>query len=250
MDVRARMLSATETLLTESAECDISTRAVCEAVGVGAPVLYRLFGDKNGLVAAVVDRAFDRYLASKRAQKLSDDPVADLYSTWDLHIDFALKNRAVYRTAYAPALAKVPPGVEKARQLLVERLVRCAEVGQLTTTPDEAAQVMMAAATGVALSLISQPSIFDDPVLSHRVRDSVLGELLVQTVPTVHRPDPLQSVALQMAALIRANRTPLTGPELALMLQWLDAIGSATNIGGPTRSRNGTSNSASARPLR
>jgi AcrR family transcriptional regulator len=35
-----------------------------EAVGVGAPVLYRLFGDKNGLLAAVIDRAFERYLAS------------------------------------------------------------------------------------------------------------------------------------------------------------------------------------------
>jgi AcrR family transcriptional regulator len=250
MDVRARMLSAAESLLMESAECDISTRAVCESVGVGAPVLYRLFGDKNGLMAAVVDRAFDRYLASKRAQKLSDDPVADLYSTWDHHIDFALKNRAVYRTAYAPALAKVPPGVEKARQLLVERLVRCAEVGRLATTPDEAAQVMMAAATGVALSLISQPSIFDDPALSQRVRNSVLGELLVEAVPTHHRPDPLKSVALQMAALIRANGTPLTGPELALMLQWLGAISSATDTGGATRSTNGTSKSGRTRPVR
>src|ERR1700754_5101072 len=103
MDARARMLAAAEALLSESTECDVSTRAVCEAAGVGAPVLYRLFGDKNGLLAAVVDRAFARYLASKRAQKLSDDPVDDLYSAWDLHIAFALKNQAVYRMAYAPA---------------------------------------------------------------------------------------------------------------------------------------------------
>jgi AcrR family transcriptional regulator len=247
MDARTRMLGAAEALLLESTECDISTRAVCEAAGVGAPVLYRLFGDKNGLVAAVVDRAFDRYLASKRAQKLSDDPVADLYSTWDLHIDFALKNQAVYRTAYAPALATVPPGVEKARQLLVDRLVRCAEVGRLTMTPDQAAQVMMAAATGVALSLISQPSIFSDPVLSRRVRDSVLGELVAQTVPPDRRRDPVKSVALQMAALVRANRTPLTDPELALMLQWLGAISSATDTARSTRS---ASTSARVRPGR
>jgi AcrR family transcriptional regulator len=67
MDTRTRMLDAAESLLRTSPARDISTRAVCEAVGVGAPVLYRLFGDKNGLLAAVVDNAFDRYLALKRA---------------------------------------------------------------------------------------------------------------------------------------------------------------------------------------
>jgi hypothetical protein len=109
---------------------------------------------------------------------------------------------------------------------------------------------MMAAATGVALSLISQPSIFDDAVLSRRMRDSVLGELLAQPVPTEHRPDSVKSVALQTAALLRANRTPLTGPELALMVQWLGDISSAADTGGPTRSKNGTSKSARVRPGR
>jgi AcrR family transcriptional regulator len=250
MEMRARMLRAAEALLLESPECDISTRAVCEAVGVGAPVLYRLFGDKNGLLAAVVDRAFERYLASKRSQAVSDDPVSDLYSAWDLHIAFALKNRVVYRMAYAPSLAEVPAGVEQARQLLLQRLVRCAEGGRLTTTPKEAAQIMMAAATGVALSLIAQPSTFDYPALSQQVRDSVLRELLVQTVPPDRRPDTLKSVALQMAALLRANQTPLTGPELALMLQWLDTVSSATGTAKSTFSTRGTPKSTRVRARR
>jgi AcrR family transcriptional regulator len=250
MEMRARMLRAAEALLLESPECDISTRAVSEAVGVGAPVLYRLFGDKNGLLAAVVDRAFERYLASKRSQRVSDDPVSDLYSAWDLHIAFALKNRAVYRMAYAPSLAEVPAGVAQARELLVQRLVRCAEGGRLTTTPDEAAQIMMAAATGVALSLITQPSTFDYPGLSQQVRDSVLRELLVQTIPPGRRPDTLKSVALQMAALLRANQTPLTGPELALMLQWLDAVSSAPGSERSTSPTHGTSKSTGGRARR
>src|ERR1700752_566928 len=108
METRIQMLRVAEAQLQASPQRDISTRAVCDAVGVGAPVLYRLFGDKNGLLASVVDRAFERYLTSKRAQKLSDDPVDDLYSAWDLHIAFALKNQAVYRIAFAPSLDKVP----------------------------------------------------------------------------------------------------------------------------------------------
>jgi AcrR family transcriptional regulator len=138
------MLRAAETQLLRSPERDISTRAVCDAVGVGAPVLYRLFGDKNGLMAAVVDNAWARYGATKRAQKLTDDPVEDLYSTWDNHIAFALKNQAVYRLAFSPALAEVPASFEESRQLLVMRLERCAEIGRLNTTPEVAAQIMMA----------------------------------------------------------------------------------------------------------
>lgn len=250
MDMRTEMLKAAESLLLESAECDISTRAVCEAVGAGAPVLYRLFGDKNGLLAAVVDRVFARYLSSKRAQQLSDDPVDDLYSAWDLHIAFALKNQAVYRMAYAPALYEVPVGVEQARQLLLGRLVRCAEGGRLTTSPDVAAQIMMAACTGVAISLISQPAIFRCPALSQRVRDAVLQDLLVETIPADRHRDSLNSVALQMAALLRANPTPLTQPENTLMLQWLDTISSTAGTPKPTRSTNRTQKSTRARPRR
>jgi AcrR family transcriptional regulator len=229
MDTRKEMLRVAEAQLQASPERDISTRAVCDAVGVGAPVLYRLFGDKNGLLSAVVDRAFQRYLASKRAQKLSDDPVGDLYSTWDAHLSFALKNQAVYRIAYAPGLTAVPSGVEEARKLLVKRLIRCAEVGRLNTTPDEAAQIMMAACTGVALSLITQPQTFSHPALSHRVRDAVLRELLVDAGTEDRNGNGLKSVALQMAALIQTTHTPLTEPEVSMMLQWLGAVASSNS---------------------
>jgi AcrR family transcriptional regulator len=238
MDIRAEMLKAAEALLVESAERDVSTRAV--------------FGDKNGLLAAVVDRTFERYLTSKRAQQLSDDPVDDLCSAWDLHIAFALKNQTVYRMAYAPSLYEVPAGVEQARQLLLGRLVRCAEAGRLTTSPDEAAQIMMAAATGVAIGLISQPAIFRCPRLSQRVRDAVLQELLVETVPADRRSDTPNSVALQMAALLRANPTPLSHPEAALMLQWLESItaAAAADTAKPTRATNKPQKSSRGRPRR
>jgi AcrR family transcriptional regulator len=227
MDTRTEMLRAAEAQLLASPDRDFSTRAVCDEVGVGAPVLYRLFGDKNGLTAAVVDRAFQRYLASKRAQALSDDPVADLFLAWDAHISFALKNQAVYRIAYAPGLKVVPAGVTEARLLLLERLVRCAEVGRLNTTPDEAAQIMMAACTGVALSLITQPDTFSHPALSHRVRDAVLREMLVDASAPANNDKGLKSVALQMATMLQTTPTPLTDPEVSMMLQWLGAVASS-----------------------
>lgn len=243
------MVKAAESLLRASPEHDLSTRAVCEAAEVGAPVLYRLFGDKNGLIAAVVDNAFARYLKQKRALPPSDDPVDDLYTTWDIHVAFALANPTVYRIAYAPSLAVVPAGVEDARQLLLEKFVRCAEAGRLNTTPDEAAQVMMSACVGVNLCLLSQPDTFNDPKLSARVRDATLSALLVDPhLPTVDQQSAmLKTVALQCAALIRATPTTLTAAEVTLLLQWLDAIGAAC---GPIQNGSVTPSASSSRSRR
>jgi AcrR family transcriptional regulator len=240
MDTRKEMLRVAEAQLQESPDRDISTRAVCEAVGVGAPVLYRLFGDKNGLLSAVVDRAFQRYLASKRTQTLSDDPVADLYSAWDAHVAFALKNQAVYRIAYAPALKMVPAGVTEARLLLLDRLVRCAEVGRLNASPEQAAEVMMTACTGLSLSLITQPETFRSPTLSDRLRDAVLRDLLTETDTRRDDDNTMRSVALQMSTMLRTTQTGLTEPEVSVMQQWLDDIASADDDAKELRSERGT----------
>ncbi|MEE6177219.1 TetR/AcrR family transcriptional regulator [Mycobacterium sp. 050134] len=234
MDIRARMLEAAETQLAASPQNDISTREVCEAVGVGSPVLYRLFGDKNGLLTAVINHAFERYLSEKRAEPPSDDPVDDLYTAWDNHVAFAMENPTVYRLVYAPQLTEVPGAAKETRQLLYDRLIRCAEAGKLKTSPDEAAQAIMAACVGVALNVLSQPEIYSDPGLSARVRDAILREVTVPAEPkSTHRGTrPAKPVALQLAALIRRGDTPLTTPETNLMLQWLDTIAAADNPHG------------------
>jgi AcrR family transcriptional regulator len=190
-------------------------------------MLYRLFGDKRGLLAAVVEYRFQQYLAPKRAQRPSEDPVDDLYAAWDNHVAFALDNPAVYRLVYAPWRAELPAAAEEARLLLCERLERCAVVGKLSTTPELAAQMFMAACSGVTLNLLTQADIYDDPDLSTRVRDVVLRGLVVgeKTVPTTDQPTaPLKHVALQMAALIRCTTTSLSTAEVSLMLHWLDGI--------------------------
>src|SRR3954451_16928946 len=92
MDAREKILDAATKLLAEAPVADVSTRAVCEAAGVGAPMLHRLFGQKAGLLADVADRGLDESLASKRADRPSDYPVDDLRSVWDNHMRFALEH--------------------------------------------------------------------------------------------------------------------------------------------------------------
>ena len=97
MNQRTLILEAAESLLNASPDGEISTRAIAEAAGVGGPVLYRHFGDKNGLLRAVVDFGFDRYLSIKRATELTENPVDNLRNGWDTHVAFALDHPAVYQ---------------------------------------------------------------------------------------------------------------------------------------------------------
>lgn len=105
------------TLVRESADGDISTRAVCEAAKVGAPALYRHFGDKEGLLSAVVDHGFEKYPATKRERGETTDAVEDLRRGWDSHVAFALDNRNLYRLMNSPAM-RTPPAAALMKEWL------------------------------------------------------------------------------------------------------------------------------------
>ena len=223
------MLEAAEELLNASPDRDIATRAVCEAVGVGAPVLYRLFGDKNGLLSALVDYGFDRYLATKRAAEPSEDPVEDLRNGWDTHVEFARSHPAVYRLMFSPNFTTVPSAAQEAMRLLREVLDRCAAAGGLRVETGLAAQMIMSANIGVALNLVTQPENYPDPDLSRRVRDAVHAAVLVPGAGGRQADEngSLVVAALQLAAIVRDRGTGLGEPETALLLHWLDTLAGA-----------------------
>jgi AcrR family transcriptional regulator len=226
MDTRTRILEAAEKLLDASPDRDIATRQVCEAAGVGQPVLYRLFGDKDGLLRAVVDHGFDRYLATKRAARPSADPVKDLRSGWDTHVAFGLEHPALYRLMFSPRFDTVPEAAAEALGLLRAVLVRCAQAGVLAADVDLATQTIMSANIGVTLSLVTQPKAYANPALSQTVRDAVHRALLVQDASSRAAPRrALVTSANQVAALLdTAGDVPLTPAETALMRQWLTTL--------------------------
>ncbi|ALG11490.1 TetR/AcrR family transcriptional regulator [Kibdelosporangium phytohabitans] len=224
-DLRTRMLEAAEQLLDSSPDRDISTRAVCEAVGVGAPALYRLFGDKNGLLSAVVDHGFERYLSIKRITRPSPDPVADVAAGWDNHIRFALEHPTVYRLMYSPSLSAVPKAAGEAFELLHGLLERCAEAGRLRIPPEQAAQTIMTASVGVALSLVTQPDTFTDKGLSERVRDAVFASVFADEPADSQAPTTVAAKALQLKAMLDATPgTELAEPEANLLKYWLERL--------------------------
>src|ERR1700761_5735370 len=94
--VRARIVEVAAGLLAAGGPDAVSTRAVALAAGTQAPAIYRLFGDKDGLLAAVAEYGFTSFLARKPPPAAGGDPVADLRAGWDLTISFGTENPALY----------------------------------------------------------------------------------------------------------------------------------------------------------
>ncbi|MEE1819595.1 TetR/AcrR family transcriptional regulator [Streptomyces sp. SP18ES09] len=174
---RERILEATGELLATQDALAISTRAICERAKVGAPEIYRQFGDKQGLLTAVADIGFERFLAEKRRNPLTDDPVADLRTAWDSHVAFALRNPHLYRLMFTPTGDAKPQAIKEAQAILLKAVERCRDAGRLRTAPELAGQSILSANVGVCMMALSFPELFQDPAISHAVRDAVVGKV-------------------------------------------------------------------------
>ncbi|MFC4051783.1 TetR/AcrR family transcriptional regulator [Actinomadura syzygii] len=220
-DTRARIVRAAARLLAEAGGGDVSTRAVCAAAGVGAPTLYHHFGDKAGLLDAVAAHGFERYLASKRAQAPTGDPVDDLRQGWDVHVEFGRTHPELYTLMYGTP--RHPPIAKEAHAILLGLVEAVARAGRLRVPVGAAAGMIGAAGAGVTLLIISGEGGAD---LSERTREAVLAAI---TVPAGEAGEEAVSSAAQRAVALRAalRADPparLSGPEAALLGEWLDRI--------------------------
>ena len=96
-DARRALIDAAVEIIARGGVEAATTREIYLQAGVTAPTLYHHFGDKQGLLDAVVTDAFERYLARKRALRPTGDPATDIRRGWDAHVEFARANPALYR---------------------------------------------------------------------------------------------------------------------------------------------------------
>ncbi|WP_125035151.1 TetR/AcrR family transcriptional regulator [Nocardioides sp. LS1] len=232
MSTRDLILAKAAELLAASPSGDISTRAVCEAVGITQPALYRHFADKDTLLAGVVDHVWDQYLSMKRAAPQSDDPLTDLYIGWESHTAFALNNPHAYRLLFGTSLSTTPEAGAEALRILEEHLERLAEQGRLRISAAAAARLVMAANTGVALALILRPGDFPDVEISNSMRDELYRSLLVDAL-TTGSPQAVAATTLRAGL---SKESDFSVGERALLDEWLGRVEQrhATDASTPT----------------
>ncbi|MCD9590654.1 TetR/AcrR family transcriptional regulator [Streptomyces sp. 8ZJF_21] len=219
---RERIVAAAARLLSDGGPDAVSTRAVSSAAGVQPPTIYRLFGDKQGLLDAVVAYGFTEYLSSKAAHEAGDDPVEDLRAGWDLHIGLGLANPALYSLMYGGHRPGVPsPAAVAAFDMLARLIRRIAEAGRLAIPEERAAALVHAAGCGTTLTLIATPEARRDPELSRTAREAAIAAITTDA-PAAAEPGPVAAAVTLRAALPRTDA--LTVPERNLLREWLDRI--------------------------
>ena len=223
---RERILTATADLLATGGREAVSTRTVSAAAGVQPPTIYRLFGDKQGLLDAVAVRGYTSYLTGKTRLEPTADPVDDLRAGWDLHVEFGLANPAVYAliSEPRPETSPRPAAVTAGAAVLAAHIRRIAEAGRLRVSEERAVNLVHAVGNGTTLALIATPADRRDPALSAMAREAVIAAITTDT-PAATSPGPAGAAIALRATL--PQTTALTESERGLMQEWLDRIGKA-----------------------
>lgn len=222
MVTRDALVDVAARLLQEEGLEGMTTRAVAQAAGVQAPAIYRLFGDKDGLLDAVAEHVFATYVAEKARTAGDGDPVEALRAGWRTHVAFSLANPALFGLLSDPARAH-SPAVAAGAEVLRERVRRVAEAGRLRVSEQRAVALLHAGGSGAISALLAVPAAARDLTLAEAMYDAVAGAILTGG------PAPADDDAVAAAVRFRTvvpELHALTRRERALMVEWLDrAVG-------------------------
>jgi AcrR family transcriptional regulator len=222
-DTRSRIVAAAADLLTAGGRDALTTRAVAAAAGVQAPTIYRLFGDKSGLLEAVAEHRLAAYVQEKSLREPGPDPVEDLRAGWDLHVGFGLANPAIFALMYGDP----QPGVESRAaaaglQVLERHVHRIAAAGRLRVSERRAVELVHAAGVGTVLALLATPEDARDLALSETAREAVLAAMTTQS-PVLESPSPA-TAAIALRAVLPEATPSLSDGERHLLDEWLDRL--------------------------
>lgn len=230
-DVRARIIDVAAELLREQGVTALTTRGVAERAKVQAPTIYRLFGDKDGLLDALAEHVMATFVSDKAdavtaARDGEVDPLDDLRTGWDTTIEFGIANPDLYVLLSDPARSLRSPAAKAGIQLLADRVHRVALAGKLALAEDRAVELIHAAGTGVILSTLARPVDERDRTIADAMFDAVAGQVLVDTgdttaEPTAGRNGAAAGIALRARA---SDLTMLSKGERTLLAEWLDRI--------------------------
>ncbi|MCE9576393.1 MAG: TetR family transcriptional regulator [Deltaproteobacteria bacterium] len=223
-DVRARILAAAAELIASGGRDAATTRAVAAAAGVQAPTIYRLFGDKRGLLDAVAEHGLAGYVADKSARAPHPDPVQDLRDGWDMHVAFGLAHPGLFAIMSGdPHPRPRSPAIAAGFEVLRRRVRAIALAGRLRTSEARAIALVHSTGVGTVLSLLGTPEAERDPGLSATAREAVIAAITGEASIAAQGPSAA-------AAALRASldgTAVLSAGERHLLAELLDRIANA-----------------------
>jgi len=168
--VRREILDATEALLVRDGYEAFSMRRLANRCGYTAPTIYHHFGDKRGLIDALLEERFRGMVERIRRVPASADPVDTLRAQLAAFVAFGLANPTHYRLFVEPRRdpdAPPPQAAQEARRLIESTLARLENDDRLLVDEiEEAVQTIWVMLHGLISTRISDPDFawIDDHV--------------------------------------------------------------------------------------
>ena len=219
LETRAAIVAVAAHLLQQLGASAVTTRAVAQAAGVQAPTIYRLFGDKEGLLDAVAEHVMATYVATKAPG--TGDPMDDLRAGWDRHIEFSLANPALFRLLADPERGVRSPAARAGREVLRQRLHRVAAAGRLRVGEERAAQLIHSTGNGAVLTLLSMPPEARDLSLTDAAYDAIAQAIFTDAAPPAS--DDVITGAITFRTLV-PRLEALTAAERSVLSEWLTRV--------------------------
>lgn len=187
---RRAILDASEAILVVGGYERFSIRRLVARCGYTAPTIYSHFGDKDGLLDALLEERFGGLARQLRRVPAGDDPVATLRSMALAFVRFGLRHPTHYQLLFIPRSEEhpPPPSLEEAREQLERAWTELWKAGRLRTGDMETAgQALWMLAHGLVSGHLQRPDFAWSKTLVENAIDALLRGL-VSSEPLPQRP--------------------------------------------------------------
>ncbi len=186
-DVRARIVAAAAALIATGGRDAATTRAIATDAGVQAPTIYRLFGDKRGLLDAVAEDGLAAYVSKKAALLPNADPVQDLRDGWDMHVEFGLAYPGLFSIMTSDSHTRPQsPSVAAGMDVLRRRIRAVALAGRLAISEERTLALLVSACNGTVMTLLKKPEHERDAGLSATAREAILAAVTGESIASAN----------------------------------------------------------------
>jgi AcrR family transcriptional regulator len=191
-DVERELVAAAEAVLVRDGPGAVTVRAVAAEAGIAPMSVYNRFGDKEGLIHALLIIGFDRLRAAVESGAEATTPDADmltrLYACGLSYREFALANPHFYAIMFEDAIPhehdspEVQAHAEAAFGALVRMVELTAAADQIVAPdPTESAQQIWSAVHGAVALELKDLVLTRDPAATYR---GCLGTILRGLAPS------------------------------------------------------------------